>query len=497
MTKDLVLAGAGLGGLWLMLQPFVTRLTAYLLLLPFLTFLQVHVPFRGWSLVPSAMLVLTAAVAVGLPPGRDGARLSRPAKGLTVIVILYGGLAIAEAFNPDLPSLTLGLRGARLVVEPMLMYFIGSEVARRPELTGRVVKILIGTGAVVAAYGLKQAFFGFDHRETLYYIGNFQDVTLHEQRVFSTMAGASVFGNYMGLVAFLCIGLFINGSRRVLSLGVLLAVCGLDMMVSGQRGVIVGALAGTLVVGTMALIRRSTRRRGVRMAQALVLLIGVFVGLVVITPVQPRNALLTHKESAFQAARLKLAALKEPNKDASVANRELRLRQLGHALETVPFGAGSGLNLLVGGAAKASSHTALGASGYGGPGYQPPVPPIPDELYYYNIGSEMGVTGLALFSGILLFTLVAAVGIGIRHPDRRKSPVAFCAAGFLTLVIVDSFTVDSMNVIQLASYFWLFVGVLGRWAQEDRAPDRSWGEMVADAVPHELRVIPAATATIG
>lgn len=487
-----MLAGAGLGLLWLLVQSFATRLTVYLLVLPFLTYLQIHVPSKEWTLVPTLLVLLTAAVAVGVP-GREGDRgASRPAKGLTVVVILYLGLAACEAFNPDLPSLTLGIRGARLVIEPMLLYFIGVEVARRPELTGRVVKLVIGTGAVVAAYGLKQAFFGFDHRESLYYLRNFQDVTLHEQRVFSTMAGASVFGDYMGLVAFLCVGLIINGSRRVLSLAVLLAVCGLDMMVTGQRGVIMGGLAGMLVMAGMALVRRRTRRRGVRMAQAITLLIAVFLGLLVITPIQPRNKLLTQHESAFQAARLKLALLKEPNNDASIANRQMRLRQLGSALEKVPLGAGTGLNLLVGGTTKASNQYLLGGSGYGGPGYQPPVPPIPDELYFYNVGSEMGLPGLALFGTILLFGLVSAVGIGVRHPDRRKSTVAFGAAGFLTLILVDSFTVDSMTAVQVASYFWLFVGLLGRWGQEDRLPPRAWAAVVSARSAHQdVAVAPA------
>ena len=502
--KDLVLAVAGLAGLWLLVQSFATRLTVYLLVLPFLTWLQIHLPSKEWTLVPTALVLLTAAVAIGLPPraavkqgdvrhedGEQGAgeheagehgegdRLSRPAKGLTIVVLLYAGLVAAEAFNPDLPSVTLGVRGARLVLEPLLLYFIGAEVARRPELTNRVVKILIGTGAVVAAYGVKQGFLGFDHRESLYYIGHFQTLTLHEQRTFSTMAGASVFGDYMGLVMFLCIGLIVHGSRRSVALSVLIAVCGFDMLITGQRGVIVGALAGTLVTAAIALVRRSTRRRGVFMAQVLTVLIAVLVGMVVITPLESRTTLQKQKESAFQAARLKLALLKEPNQDASVANREQRLDQLGGALEKVPLGAGSGLNLLVGGTAKAGGNYLLGSSGYGGPGYQPPVAPEPDELYFYNVGSETGVPGLALFGSILLFGLVASVGIGLRHPDRQKSVVAMCAAGFLTLVLVDSFTTDSMTAVQVAAYFWLFIGMIGRWSQEDRVAPRAWAELVA------------------
>ncbi|HWE55059.1 MAG TPA: hypothetical protein VG435_06075 [Acidimicrobiales bacterium] len=477
--KEIFLAVGGLGILWLLVQSFATRLTVYLIVLPFLTWLQIHVPSKEWTLVPSVLVILTAAVAIGLPPLRSGARLSRPAKGLTILVLLYGGLAAAEAFNPYLPSVTLGVRGARLILEPLLLYFIGAEVARRPELTSRVIKILIGTGVVVAAYGLKQAFLGFDHRESLYYISNFQDVTLHEQRVFSTMAGASVFGNYMALIAFLAVGLIINGSRRVISLSILVAVCGIDMLVTGQRGVIVGALGGVLVTGGMALIRRSTRRRGVRMAQALTLLVAVLVGMVVTTPVQQRNTLLKQHESAFQAARLKLALLKEPSQDSSISNRETRLTELGSALEKVPLGAGAGLNLLVGGTQKASNQYLLGSGGYGGPGYKPPVPAIPDELYYYNLGSELGLAGLVLFCVIMLFGLIAAVGIGVRHPDSRKATIAFGAAGFLTLIIIDSFTVDSMTAVQVASYFWLFIGMVGRWSQEDRRPGRSWSEVVS------------------
>jgi hypothetical protein len=467
-VKDLFYVVGGLGFLVLLLQPFATRLTVYLVTLPFLTWLQIHVPFKGWSLVSSAVLVATALAAVGTRTARRRGDTYRPAYGLTAVVLLYVALVVVEVANPGLPSVTLGLRGARLVLEPLLMFFIGAEVATRPALIKRVVSIVLVTGAIVAAYGLKQGLFGFDARETAFYRHNFA-VSLREQRIFSTMAGATVFGNYMALVAFLAIARFASGSRRWVALSALGLTAAFDMLLTGQRGVIIAALPSAGLVIFLGLLRRSTRWRMARVAQVTTLVVAALVALLLITPVQNRRVIRQHHTTPLAAATVKLAELKAPNQDTSVGLRVHRLAQMRQALETVPLGAGDGLNLLISPQRSAQS-SVLGVTGFGGSDYQPPVAPIPGELYYYTLSSELGLVGLALFLGLALFGLVTAAGIAVRHPDPRKAAIGLATAGFIVFVLVDSFTVDAMTTTQVASYFWLLIGLVGRWAQQDRAP---------------------------
>jgi hypothetical protein len=164
-----------------------------------------------------------------------------------------------------------------------------------------------------------------------------------------------------------------------------------------------------------------------------------------------------------------LALLKEGSAESSFQLRNERMTEVGHALATAPFGVGTGLNLLLD--RNRSDHsTVLGAAGFGGPDYQPRLPPVPGELYYYNLASELGLPGLVLWSALALFGIVTAGGVALRHPDREKAAFALVAMAYLLLIVIDSFTVDAMTTIQVSAWFWLLLGAVGRWGQEDRVP---------------------------
>lgn len=464
MTAAVAVLGA-LGAVWLLSQSFATRLTVYLAVLPFLTWAQIHVPFRGWSLVGTGLLVITVVGAAGVAPGARRDR-QRPAVGLTVLVLLYAAVAVVGAANPGLPSLTLGVRGARLFIEPLLLYFVGAEVAREPQLWRRVRAVIVVTGVIVAAYALKQALFGFDHAELAYYRANFSEAA-SEARVSGTMAGATDLGNYMALVGFIAVGHVLHRGRRALAAVVLAGVCTFDAMVTGQRGVMIAAGVAVIVVVALGLARRSTRSRGARFGQVVTLLAAVLAAVLIVTPVQNRRVIREQHTDALHSALIKLALLKQPSQDTSLTLRQHRLAQTRDALLSEPFGAGAGLNLMLK-PGRSGHTTALGSAGFGGPTYRPPLPPLPGELYFYTVASELGVPGLALFLAIAVFGMVTAVGVAVRHPDREKAALGMAAAGFIVFVLVDAFTVDVLASTEVAAYYWLLVGMVGRWGQEDR-----------------------------
>jgi len=436
----------------------VGLILAYLVVLPLSTYLEIH-GSPLWGSLPSFLLA-GAVLQLLASPAPVG--VGRPARGLTALVVAYGGLAVVQAFNPALPSVTLGLRGARLFVEPLLLFFVGVEVARRPELLRRVLTTVAVVGGVVALYAIRQALVGFDPTEAAWYRRSFA-VSYREQRVFGTMAGATVLGHHMALVACLGLARAIQRGPWWPAWGGLAAVCGWVALLTGQRGVLLAFGAGIAVVLGLALSRPETRHGAARAGQAVTVVAALVVALAVATPVQDRRLASAEGTSAFQAARIKLAQLKAGGDERSLALRVQRVGEMVDAVGTVPLGAGTGLHLLVD-RQRVARTSVLGASGLGDETYEPPVAPIPGELYWYTVGTELGVVGLGLLVGLLLFGIVTAGGVAVRLRDPERALVGLVAAGYLTVVVVDSGSVDAMTSDQVASYAWLLLGMVGTWA---------------------------------
>jgi hypothetical protein len=451
-------------------RSFDTKVLATLGLLPFLGWLQVHLTGVPWSLVESALVAVLVVSAIReRPQPSERSRRARPAYGLAGIVLLYLAVATAQAFSPDLPSALAGLRGLRLVVEPIAFFFVGGEVARRPLLLRRVRTLLLVTGAVVVLYGLRQWLGGFDAAELRFYRSTFP-VAIRERRVFSTLPGASALGLYAALVGYVAVVrlLFRDGDvRRRWALTVLSVGAAVVVLICGQRGVIVAAVAGVAVILALGLLRPDLRRRSARTGQLVTVGVALLLALVVVTPVQDRRAASDPASSAFDSARIKLALLREGSQERSAELRTTRFEQAGEALHVRPLGAGTGLNLLID-RRRSGRASFLGQGGLGDVTTELPVQPIPSELLFYTIASETGVPGLALWSAIAAIALLAAGGIAVRHPDRERAELGMVAVAFLTLVILDAFTVDALSLLPVGAWFWLLVGIVGRWSQEDR-----------------------------
>jgi hypothetical protein len=452
---------AGIAGLWLLGRRLELKLGLFLAVLPFVTFLRIHAPSRLWPIVPD--LLLAAAVLSVAPADRERRRAIE-VDGVTIIVFAYVGLALAQAFNPGLPSVTLGLRGARLIAEPALLYFVGAEVARRRSLARTVVTVIIVTGVIVTAYGIWQGLHGFDAREFAFQRRAFP-ISLRERRVFSTMAGASVFGNYLALVTLLTLALMLARptARRILGGGFLIVACSYAIVLTGQRGVLIGAGGGLVTAVAVSVARRSTRVAGLYAGIAVCAVAAVIIGLIITTPVQDRRLARAEHTSALAAARIKLGLLKAGGQEASLQLRVTRLRQTRDALETAPLGVGAGLSLTIN--PGRADTTFLGHTGFSDT-YTPAVPPIPNELYYYTVASELGLAGLALFVALLVIAIRAAGRVALRSVDGDRAAIGVAAAGFFVFIAIDSFTVDAMSSIQVAAYAWLLFGMTARWARE-------------------------------
>ncbi|MCO8126381.1 O-antigen ligase family protein [Acidimicrobiia bacterium EGI L10123] len=475
-----VLAVLALATGWYVTRSFDTKVLVLVAVLPFLGWLQAHAAGVPWSLAVTGLIALLLLHAVRERPASTG----RGAHGLTALVLGYGAVVAAQAFSTDLPSVLTGLRGARLVVEALALYFIGAEVARRPVLVRRLVQVVLAGGALVGAYAIKQWLAGFDAAEIAHYRRTFP-IAIRERRIFSTLPGASALGHHLGLVALMSGAALLVRPRRWVVPSALLATSLLGVLLTGQRGVQLSVFAAGLAVVAVALCRPAFRREGARAGQVVTVLATAVIALVLLTPVQDRRAASEPDRSAFDSARIKLALLRDGADESSARLRTERLGQTVDALLERPFGAGTGLNLLVDPERSARS-TFLGQAGFGDETYRLPLDPLPGESYYYTLASETGLPGLAGWLAISWFGIASAAGIALRHPDRTKAAVALAACGYLVIVVVDSFTVDAMSSITVSGWFWLLVGMVGRWAHEDRLP--RGGEVTAASRPDGLQV---------
>lgn len=458
-----VLAGVAIAvTVWFVTRTFDLKVLVLAGALPFEGWAQAHLPSVPWSMVVSGLVAIVALAAVRErpAPSPDGA-----AFGLTAVVLAFAAVAAAQSFSPDLPSVVVGLRGARLVLEPVIFYFIGAEVARRPPLLRRLLIVVAATGAVVAVYALKQWLLGYDGREIALYRRTFP-VALRERRIFSTMPGASALGHELGLVSLVAGAWLFKRGRWWPIAAALLGSALVGVLLTGQRGVQLAVIAAGTAGVTLALLRPASRAHGARAAQLLTVVVGLTIGLALATPVQDRRHASSPSGSALSSARIKLALLRKGGQETSAGLREQRLNETAWSLTVRPLGAGTGLNLLVD-PSRSRRTTFLGDAGLRGTATAP-VAPRPGELYFYTLASELGIPGLALWCALALYGLAAGAAVALRHPDPVKATIALVACGYVVLVVADSFSVDAMTALPVAAWFWLFLGIVGRWVHEVR-----------------------------
>jgi hypothetical protein len=54
----------------------------------------------------------------------------------------------------------------------------------------------------------------------------------------------------------------------------------------------------------------------------------------------------------------------------------------------------------------------------------------------------------------------------LRDADRDRARWGFVGVVYLVVVVADGFTVDAMSSLEVAAWFWLLVGMVGRWRVE-------------------------------
>lgn len=172
---------------------------------------------------------------------------------LVAVVLLFEGFQVVDAFNPA-GSLgwVFSTYAVRQTLPTVTVFMLTVLLVSTRDRIARFMALWLGLTAVVALYAIKQQFFGFYWRETVWmYSPDGQVWTTAEgvRRVFSTL-NPDTAGLTMAFGMTLCFALLFSPIRARFKfiLATMLPLCGAAMLFTGTRGAYAAALVGIAVV---------------------------------------------------------------------------------------------------------------------------------------------------------------------------------------------------------------------------------------------------------
>lgn len=451
-----VVLGAAVGLVLLFVTSIEQKILAYFAVLPFAPWAAIHLSAFGPVGNLPDLVTLAILLHLGWEVVTGQARV--PAGHPYVLFVLaYVALILVQSFNPVIAPTGEGLPGARVYLEPLVLFFAGLATVGSTRFVRRWLIVVVVTSALTGAWMLRQVLFGFSASEVA--VQREQAIrTLAEQKVFSTLGSPAIYGFVAGFFFLLClVARSLHVAPRLATFGAALA--GFGVLVSGLRISLIGtAVAAVLLLAVLT--KGPDRRwanRTVIVAVAASLLLGT---LVAVTPAGERNDAFDAANPA-EAAIVKLALLKEGSDDEDVAGRTRRLGLFLDFMAEHPGGAGPGLVKLVDASVVRDPDT--------------PVPPLPQyildepwifqhDFYYFAVGVELGVIPLLLFLVLLAGIVAMSLQLRARTHDEFRRGVLIAAAAVATLSLIQNLTNESFRNPQVAGYVWFLAAVPVVWS---------------------------------
>jgi len=405
--------------------------------------LRVALKLPPWSknwLVAMVVLVLVAAIVAR--PGVARPLAGRAAPAWTVAV---GGLILLTVASLRLVDPYHVGAGLKVTFQAATLAYVAWRCPLSTKERDWLVSILMGTGAVTAAWGLVQQALGpgqlhdlgYKYNSTIRFSGSFM-------RSFSTFLQPFPFAYFLMIVVLIGIPIALHDPGRLRNRIFLLLVplYGVGMLVAVVRGAWIGTALGLLWLG----LRRHR-----------ILLLGIPVVFVVL--------LLGPSTSGSNATHATSGQIR-------VQNWSDNLYEIGDH----PFGIGTGEAGAAAGAINIHKGAARGYQfgGVGGDGlaYQP-------DNQYFLFALELGLAGLWCY---ILF-LVSAFRTSVRASERVGGEASAFSLGTAAVVLAYAVAGIPSTILEILPvyYFWLVLGVTSALA-----PDRKRGRVPAVA----LRPVP-------
>jgi len=252
------------------------RPTAYVLMEAGVVAAAILCFWRGWPRIPR-LAVLVLAVIVGVPL----LQLVPLPAGLTALVSPNRGLFAAQLLSPFSPppaylALSLNPHATQVAVLKLIAYALAFLVGYKLAARGRgsiLLRTLVIVGLFEACYGLVQYLAGwqyiFTYRKVFYtddatgtYINRNHFAGLLEMVLPFVLAGALFRRRQraeLGVKRKLLAAISSEGSTKLLSQAMVLAILSLALVFSRSRMGIAAAFAGLLLVGVLSYLRQRTR----------------------------------------------------------------------------------------------------------------------------------------------------------------------------------------------------------------------------------------------
>jgi O-antigen ligase len=367
----------------------------------------------------------------------------------TALLLLFALLVLLQVLNPALPSILVGLIGAKVWLLYMPLLYVGYQlVATRTDLQ-RLLAVMSLAAIVPAAIGLCQALLAASGRSDLAYAvyGDAAAAVTQDFARFDLVGGGSLTRSpstfsfvsqyYAFLIAMIAVSYAWWRStsrppeRRLAGLAFGLIV--LSALLSGSRSAF---LFVPLMLATIGLLERY-RRASARLQLAAMVLVGV-----VATAAVLGTRTLDLLGYAWSVGLVHL--------DSVV------VEGMSRALELTSLGFGSGAN------------TNASRYAYAEPGLFQGIDGTWFESWYVKAHLELGVVGLALVLALLVSILLRALAAHRRLADPGLMSISAGLVAFVAWVAVYSSKAQPLDLDPVNVYFWLLVGVILRLPALDR-----------------------------
>lgn len=452
----LLLVTAAAGTAFLAKTTIEQKVLAYFAVLPLVRWGEFHVPeLAGVKNLPD---FIAFALLLHLGSAFLVRRIRLPAGHPYVLLVAgYVAIVLMQTRNPVIVPTGEGLPGARVYLEPLVLFIAGLVTVGNEQFVRRWLKVVVATSLLSGVWMLRQLLFGFSASEVA--VQQQQAIrTLAEQKLFSTLGSPAVYGFVAGFFVLLClVARSLRIWPRLATTGTALAAVG--VLASGLRIALVGTVAAVVLL-LVVLMRSPARTFAVRtviVGTAASLLLAT---LVAVTPIGDRDDTFD-AANPMEAAIVKLALLKQGSADEDVAGRTRRLGLFVEFMGEHPGGAGPGLVKLVDASVVRDPDT--------------PVPDLPDHIldepwifqhdfYYFAVGVELGLGALLLFLVLLVGMIAMSLQVRRRTTDELGRALLLASAAVGTLALIQNLTNESFRTPQVAGYVWFLAAVPVVWS---------------------------------
>lgn len=443
-----VVAGIAVG--FALLTSLRTKVVIYFVLLPIVWFFKFRFPTTSVQAVPD-LISLALLIQIGWEIATK--RLRLPARNvLFLLTVGYALIVFVQAFNPVIFPTGEGIPGARVYLEPFVLFIAGVHYFKNGDDARLFLKVVLVMSLVVGLYMLWQVIVGYSAAEQAALSSRFVFTrTLAEKKIFSTLPSPDVFGFVASLFLLAAISARAAGvwPRYAAAMAGLSAI---GAVVSGLRIAVIGSLVAGLLLLVVQLREDESRRSAFR-ALTVGIAASVVLGSAIIASPARTRADSVRATNAVDAAIVKLALLKQGSSEEDFESRQERTGEFLDFLSRRPWGTGPGIVRLVDAFTDAPG------------GRRPDLPKFllvepwifQHDFYYFAVGVELGLLPMIWYVAVLLLGIVLGYRTYRSNTDAAVRAILALAVAAFALTLVHNLTNEAFRTPQVAAYVWFLL----------------------------------------